>query len=96
MTSHGACIESTGTPQSITFMAYLAHSQAMVPPPPMSTLPSSLVCQQTFASSITRRTAAMNSALASLAPLLPREPVYLLKHTPMPSMAVFFFSNTLG
>ena len=35
----------------------------------------------------------MNSALASLLPDLPREPVYLLKHTPLPRYAAFFFSN---
>ena len=78
----GACLGSTGTLQSITFMAKLAHIQAMVPPP-ASTLPISLVGHYTPAPSIPRRTPAMKSAFMSLAPLLVLAPVYLLKHTPI-------------
>lgn len=43
VTSYGACIESTGTPQSITSIPLLAKMYAMVPPPPISTLPSSAI-----------------------------------------------------
>ena len=40
-TSYGACIFSTDTPLSITFMPYSAMRCAIVPPPPASTFPSS-------------------------------------------------------
>ena len=66
----------------------------MVPPPPTSTLPSSEVCQSTPPSSIIARICAIYSALASLEPPLPPRPVNLLKHTPWPISAAFFFSNT--
>ena len=41
VTSYGACIDNTGTPQSITSIPLLASIYAIVPPPPTSTFPSS-------------------------------------------------------
>ena len=89
-------MESTATPLSMTSISYLAGMKAMVPPPPASTLPSSAVWKKTPPSSITRRTAATYSALASLLPLLPRAPVYLLKTRPRPKQAAFLASKTLA
>ena len=57
---------------------------AMVPPPPRSTLPSSAVWYVTLLDSITRRIKPIYSALASLEPDLPRDPVNLLNTTPIP------------
>ena len=68
----------------------------MVPPPPTSTLPSSAVWNDTPASSMTRRMRATYSAFASLEPLLPRLPVYLLNTRPRPKNAEFFASNALA
>ena len=41
VTSYGECIESTGTPQSITSIPLFARIYAIVPPPPISTFPNS-------------------------------------------------------
>ena len=45
---------------------------------------------------MTRRMRATYSAFASLEPLLPRLPVYLLNTRPRPKNAEFFASNALA
>ena len=94
ITSYGACIFCTAIPLSITFISRLAKIYAIVPPPPASTFPSSAIWKYTSASSITFLNFPMNSAEASLEPLFPLEPVYLLNTIPFPKNAEFFFSNT--
>lgn len=94
ITSYGACIFCTAIPLSITFISRLANIYAIVPPPPISTFPSSAVWNATSASSITFLNFPTNSADASLEPLLPLAPVYLLNTIPFPKYAAFFFSNT--
>ena len=64
---------------------------AIVPPPPKSTLPNSDTWYLTLFSSNIPLTFATNSALASDAPELPREPVYLLNSTPYPINEALFF-----
>ena len=81
-------------PQSITLNPLLARIYAIVPPPPSSTFPSSLIWNLTLLSSKSLRSLATYSALASLAPDLPLAPVYLFNPTPLPKNDAFLFSAT--
>ena len=73
--------EEFGT-TNFTLEVRVGNASAIVPPPPSSTLPSSPICQKTFALSIISMTLAIVSALASEAPDLPRAPVYFVSTTP--------------
>ena len=66
----------------------------MVPPPPWSTFPCSVVCHSTPSLFMALRTSAVNSACASFDPLLPRDPVNFVRHTPKPIFAAFIGSLT--
>ena len=68
---------------------------ATVPPPPASTLPSSVICHATSASFNIFLIFATNSAFASDVPDFPRAPVNLENATPSPIYAVFIGSETL-
>ena len=92
--SYGECIDNTGVPQSITFIPLFAKMYAMVPPPPSSTFPSSLIWNLTLLSSNNFLISATYSALASFAPLFPLPPVYLFIPTPLPKYEAFFLSAT--
>ena len=85
MTSKGECMDSTGTPISSTLMPRFATYLAMVPPPPRSRRPISPICHATLLASSIRVMSPSSSALASLAELLPRLPVYLKMAMPRPA-----------
>ena len=72
----------------------LAKMYAMVPPPPISTFPSSQTWYFISFSSNKLRTHATYSAFASDAPDLPRAPVYLFKEIPFPKNPALFLSET--
>ena len=86
-------MERTGTPTSIVSISRFATYIATVPPPPASTLPSSPLCHKTSLLSRSDLTQLTNSALASLVPALPLEPVYFVTQTPPLMMLVLFFSK---
>ena len=69
---------------------------AIVPPPPMSTFPSSATWYFIQFSSNKLRTHATNSAFASDAPDFPLAPVYLLSDIPLPKNPAFLLSETLA
>ena len=94
VTSYGACIESTGTPQSITSTPLLAKMYAIVPPPPMSVLPSSATWNFTLFALNNLLISATYSAFASDELYFPPEPVYLFKLIPLPKYPALFVSET--